>query len=741
MILRKIISVLILSLLTIFNLYGINFSDLNLSGDRLLFRAEFESQQMLFLSRLGSQSGSSAGGMTLQQLTAFPEKLTLVDNGRTILALSRFGAVRIPAAGGLPIPLPGLPSFASGDVPLKGRGHGFAASADGRWIVYAEPTSAAYGNLMMVDISNGVKWKICERMELPSLDFPACWSPDSRFFIYEKGGRLFYYPIMNDLSAMADERFRQIGAGGITSVVCGSQGDFFYFSGNILYRVMHSELYTRTIYGDFLSIGTVEAALPFDFDPRFDRFWMAPDSGSVLINKMGKSLFLFMLGENRYSDSVLPHVALGQGACNLNALWSASGQLTIIASMQNETKVWRFEIRDNSVKTAASAGIPLSSDGILSPDGTRVIFWGEKGLELWDYTNWRLIQKLSSDPVFSCVWINNRQFISGNGRFIEEINITGTNYLRRRICLSGAVDEFGFEESSRESLRILAKAGTDWFVSDGRSPWAIISNPQLRNASLASERYRVYLENQPSGPFNNVPMIRNISSFSTFSLVSGYSVNSVYAHDRQMQIALCFDLYDDDTGLSSTLNALNRFNIKATFFMNGDFIRRNPLAASAIAQAGHETASLFYAPIDLSDSRYSVTPEFIAQGLARNEDEFFRATARELSLLWHPPFYRSSALVNESAAASGYVTAARDIDIGDWLSRDDALRLNVRQMSPGEAIELIIENRKNGAVVPVRLGLLSGGRDEYMYQRIDALLDALIRSGCDIVPVSSVSGR
>ena len=739
MILRKIISVSILSLIVIFNLSGINFSDLNLSGDRLLFRAEFESQQMLFLSRLDD--------FTMQQLTAFPERLVAVDNGRTILALSRFGAVRIPITGGLPLPLPGFPSFAAADVPLKGKVQEFAASADGRWVIYVEPVSAGYGNLLMVDLTSGLKWKICERIELPSSDFPVCWSPDSRFFVYSKGSRLFYYPIMNDLSAVADERFRQIGPGGITSVLWGQQGDFFYFSGNTLYRVMHPELFARSIYGDFLSIGAVVATLPFEFDSCFDRYWIAPDSGSILINKMGKSLFFFQLGEDRYSSSVLPHVMLPQGAYDLNVLWSVSGQLTVISSLQNKTIVWRFEVRENNVRTIISAGIPLSSDGILSPDGTRAVFWGKSGMELWDYTNWRLIQKLSGDPVFSCVWINNRQFISGNGRFIEEVNITGSNYLRRRICLSGMIDEFGFEENARDVYngdalpRILARTGNEWFVSDGRSPWAIILNPQMRNVSLSSERYRVYLENQPSGPFNNVPMVRNIASFSTISLVSGHSINSAYAQDRPMQIALCFDLYDDDSGLTQTLNALRRFNIKATFFINGNFIRRNPLAAAAIAEAGHETASLFYAPIDLSDSRYTVTSGFIAQGLARNEDEFFRATGRELSLLWHPPFYRSSALINEAAAASGYTTAARDMDIGDWLSRDDALRLNIRQQEVSETIEQIINDRKNNAVVPIRLGLLPGGRDEYFYQRIDALLDALIRCGCDIVPVSAVVGR
>jgi hypothetical protein len=56
-------------------------------------------------------------------------------------------------------------------------------------------------------------------------------------------------------------------------------------------------------------------------------------------------------------------------------------------------------------------------------------------------------------------------------------------------------------------------------------------------------------------------------------------------------------------------------------------------------------------------------------------------------------------------------------------------------------IEKIIGQKENGAVVPLRIGLLPGGRDEYLFQRIDVLLDALIRSGVGIVPVSAVTGR
>ena len=731
---RKIFLFLIFAFLPVFCLSGISFSGLNLSSDdRLLFKAEFEGQHALFISDLTD--------MSIQQMTAFPERLHVVNNGRAILVVSRFGAVRIPALGGVPEILPGYPSFANGNIPLRGRLQNLAASADGRWILYVEPVSPGYGNLLLIDTDGGARHVVTERIELPAADFPAKWSPDSRLFVYSKGGRLFYFPIISELSVLVDERFRMIGSGGINSVLWGQRGEFYYFTGNTVYRVINPELFTRTIYGDFLSIGNVVAVLPLDFDSNFDRYWIAPDSGAILINKGGKGFSIFLLGENQ-GAVVFPHVIIPPGAENFNVLWSSPGStgtaaLTVLSSLQNETIVWRFEIGGSAITPLPQVNAPFSTNGILSPDGTKAVFWGRGGMELWDYANWQLIQRLSREPVFSCAWVNSGQLIFGNGKFIEEINTAASPFTRRRICLSGA-DEFGFEDGARGSSRILARMGDGWFASDGRSPWTAVNSPQLRQVSLATDRFRVFLESQSSEYFRNIPMVRNLRSSVTGSLVSRHSASGVYTQTRQMPVALCFDLYDDDTGLTLVLAALRRYNIRATFFLNGEFIRRSPLSALAIIAAGHETASLFYAPIDFSDSRYRVTGEFIVNGLARNEDEFNRATGRELSVLWHPPLYRSSSMVNAAAASAGYITVARSVDTGDWLSREEALRLNLRQIPASEMIEQIMERKQAGAVVPVRLGVLLGGRDEYLFLRIDVLLDALIRSGCEIVPVSAV---
>ena len=374
--------------------------------------------------------------------------------------------------------------------------------------------------------------------------------------------------------------------------------------------------------------------------------------------------------------------------------------------------------------------------------------------------NWRPVQTLSDEPVYSCAWLGNGEVIAGGGRRIERI-VTASGQ-RRLVCLAWA-EEYGFEEG-KETPLLLARSGGDWFATNGRTRWTETGDPRIRAASQVSGRYRVYLENRAAGPYENIPMIRTITATGTSSLIAavlplaaGYPEegrtavrsgsgleNGVYTHgprDGRRQAALCFDLYNDDTGLPLVLDALSRFGVTATFFMNGEFIRSSPAAARAIVEAGHEAASLFYAPINLADSRYQVSAEYIAQGLARNEDDFHEATGRELALLWHAPFYQISAEISAAAARAAYATVGRDVDPMDWISREDSRRLGAPQYSAANMIERIMAAKQPGSIIPIRLGLLHGGRDDYLFLRLEALLDALIRAGYEIAPVSTVIGR
>jgi peptidoglycan/xylan/chitin deacetylase (PgdA/CDA1 family) len=746
----------------------VSFGGLDLSDDnRLLFRVDAlhdgsPGQNALFVSRLTD--------LALSQMTAFPERMELIANGRIIQVRNAFGALRIPLEGGLPQGVAGFPSFVSGKAITGGRVEDMAASQDGRWLLYVEPLSPAYGNLILVDTQLGEKKTVALNVERPDARFPACWSPDSRVFVYASGGKLYYYTVNPAQAAAVDDRYRVIGEGTINSVSWSSTGDFFYLKGSTVFRVRGSELFARTLYADFLEIGAVLGKIPFEFDGNFDRFWISADSRSILFSKGGRNIFYYPLAMDDFNtaEASLPYVVIPQCSYDINVLWASSGPLTVIASVIREDgpEVIAYRLSpqtDAPIGDGAGdqrSGRPLSpwtafvpleappgSAGVLSPDGTKALFWGEKGIVLYDYINWRVLRTVSSRPSFSCFWISNEEFAAGDDRRIERVHLSGARSL---LCLAG-VSEYCFEEQGRG---VLAQSGGVWFRTDGASPWTEVSDPRRRSSSQVSGRYRVYLENQVSGPYENLPMIRNTVGVGTMALVPGFqyqreapaqdlpeAARGIFSHGLRTglrEVSLCFDLYDDITGLPQALDALRRFGFRATFFLNGEFIRRYPEAARVIAQEGHETASMFFAPIDLSDSRFRIGGDFISRGLARNEDEFYKASQRELALLWHPPYYTGSTEIAEAAAQVGYRSSGRDVDPLDWMSREDAYRLGLAQPSAGDMIDRIIEAKRSGSIIPLRLGILPGGRLDYLFLRIDVLLDELVRSGYTVVPVSTL---
>jgi peptidoglycan/xylan/chitin deacetylase (PgdA/CDA1 family) len=738
------------------------FSGLNLAGDnRMLFRADSEApgsvrQNALFVSRLTD--------LSLQQITAFPEKMDLLENGRTIQIRNAFGALRIPVSGGLPQTIPGFPAFADGAPVLGGRIESIAASSDGKWLLYVEPATTAYGNLILINTETGNRIRVSSNVERPAEYFPACWSPDSKVFIYCRGNRLYYHNVSVITALSVDERYRIIGEGNINSVYWTASGDFFYLRGSTMYRVRGAELFTRTVYADFLEIGTSEGKIPYEFDYNFDTFWIAPDAQAILLFKGGQNIFYYPLGSEYgvTEAAAYPYIMLPRSGHSVSVLWSAQGYITVLVPVSGKDgpslTAYRLGPQSGSGMVFRALESPAGSQAALSPDGTRAVFWGEHGAVLYDYAGWRALRILSSRPAYSCLWLGSQELITGGDSMIERLRFldpSGASLQRELICISSA-DEFGFEELGD---RILARTSGVWYVTDGNASWTEARNAAMRPVSLISGRYRVYLDRQISGPYENLPMIRNTSSVGTSPLLPGGSFPPDYpddgptpqeepmrpgdpfTHSRRQglrEAAVCFDLYDDITGLPGVLETLRRFGIRATFFLNGELIRRHPAAVRDILDAGHEIASMFFALIDLSDSRYRIQNDFIARGLARNEDEFFNVTGSELSLLWHAPYYAASAEITAAADRVGYVTIGRDVDPLDWVSREDVLRSGISQYSASDMIDRIMERKLPGSIIPIRLGRLAGGRPDYLYNRLGVLLDALIREGYSINPISTL---
>ena len=207
---------------------------------------------------------------------------------------------------------------------------------------------------------------------------------------------------------------------------------------------------------------------------------------------------------------------------------------------------------------------------------------------------------------------------------------------------------------------------------------------------------------------------------------------------RRREVSLVFNAVDSAEGLTRILNTLTAYRVRATFFVNGEFIRRYPDAVQEIADSGHEVGSLFYAYFNMTDARFTVDRDFVKSGLARNEDDYYAATGRELSLLWHAPYYIVKSAIIAAAAEMNYTYVGRDLDSYDWVTSSDSNKARGIYLLAADLVERIIAQKKPGSIIPLQVGAGEGKRDDYLFQKLDILINELARRGYDIVPVSTL---
>jgi len=264
----------------------------------------------------------------------------------------------------------------------------------------------------------------------------------------------------------------------------------------------------------------------------------------------------------------------------------------------------------------------------------------------------------------------------------------------------------------------------------------------------------VYLESTPDFLLSNRIMIRDMLKLGTRQLAVSPGIRferfpleeepvdfSLFAHGsriRRREVALVFDVVNAIEGLPAILQTLSEYGLRATFFLNGEAIRRHPDAAREIAEAGHEAGSMFTMNFNMTDSRFQLDREFIRRGLARNEDEYHAATGRELALLWHAPYYFASSEAVAAAREMNYAYISRDLDSLDWVTMDPGKAAPDSYFPSARLVERIVAQKKPGSIVPILAGKPAGTREDYLFQKLDLLIDALLRLGYTVVPVSAL---
>ncbi len=697
----------------------------------------------------------------LTQHTFFPENILYLKEVEKLQIQNRYGVFRTGRGLSSPSPVAQFSAFVGGDEIQTGKINPVAASPDGRYLLYVEPISYGYADLMLYDISQEKEIKIAEEIER-TLDGPnALWAPDSQFFIYAKQNNLYYYSIdqLKEGRVIAEE-FRRIGKGKISSVQWNEQNNLFYVADSLVYQIFSAELFTRSIYSGLFEIGTIVGKIPFRFDPNFDSFWISPDGRKILLNKGGRNIFFYFMQNTDYTTTgevtSLPYLFLPRNTQIERVLWSGHNLLTILTGSivegKETTTVFRLDLgRDPDEWGFVRMEDRNVQDIVLSPDDRRAALILPDRVLVKKYVSWEDERSFSYRRPVHAVWKSAAELIIAGSHRIEEVSLLES---KKRLIGFSQADEYGFGRSSRY---VQVKIGEGAYEFDPeQGAWEEIASLSVGEEKVYSEDYRVFIERIYNGSYRNIVMVRDNQGLSgTKSLFDppekSYEpfpdreepVNFLnFTHGsriRRREVALVFNAIDSVEGLTLILNTLADYDVRATFFVNGEFIRRHPDAVKEIAYSGHEIGSLFYTYFNMTDSRFTIDKEFIKRGLARNEDDYFLATGRELSVLWHAPYYFVNTDIIEASREMNYTYIGRDIDPLDWVTQDAASGARGGLYYPSSVlIERVIVEKEPGSIIPIRIGKTDGRRDDYLFHKIDLLLNGLISLGYTAVPVSTL---
>ena len=730
---KKIISVLLFCIFSFSCFAKITFETVDLnSRDEVLFTVK---QDMTGINSYSSlyyaQIKDGLPVKAPQLLTCFPEQMELLNDGAILQIRNRYGIGRydsksdsfawVEVTDEIPdISLPVVP---------------YSVSSDGKWICRIEKDSLSSGVLIVQSVETGKTAELCEGVRLSYENVPVKWSPDSSLLLYEKEGSVYFCnPEAIIRGIEMDEKYRKIGRGSINSVCWASDKNLIYIDDYLVYQINSKELYTVGLYSGIIGQGKAIGRLPFQFNSKTDKF-SSSANGKSLVVIQSKRLFSYLKLAKTAAASDYMEVIFSKPYTDATASLIDS---YVFWDDNSNPILWQEKLPyDGSPETAdvfmlSDYEIPVlhlhnSGKPRLSPDGKKIAIFAGQTVSVYDINTWKLTNELNGENFVSAVWTNRNQLYIGGNKTVRRWNLlSNTNEI---VLLSSA--ENGLWD--KLSLSIIAATGSDeddyYRLNKDRLTWKKAS-PIENKPDIQNGRYRVFTGTTPNKRYENALYIRSLTKKASTSPMYARSAEK---NGEPVKVALVFDAYDNADGLSHILSQLKKYNVKGTFFLNGEFIRRYPSETQQILNNNFDIGSMFFSNTDLVNNPFLVDEEFVRRGLARNEDEFFQCTGSELSLYWHAPYHSADPQIINSGNKAGYTY------VNSYHNFVDCEKLD-KEITPEKLIReyCVTLAQIGGGIAPVTIGFSQGNRLDPLYDYLDLLICDLLDCGFQLVSVNDL---
>lgn len=700
--------------------------DLNLN-DEVLFTVRHNmvgtnSYKSLFYTKL--KDGKPEG--VPEVITCYPEQMELLSGGDILQIRNRYGIARYSKRNGTLKWIEKKEAMPENIVPVVP----YSVSPDGKYFCRIERTSIFSGNLVLVNTDSGKSSVLCENVLNSYEDLPVKWSPDSTVLVYEKnGGVYFCNPDAVLRGVEIDERYRKIGRGTINSVFWASAKFLAYIDDYLLYKINTKELYTLGLYSGIIGQGKPMGRLPFQFNPLTDRFSCNSDVTSTVVTQNGR-LFTYLVVRSAscdYMDVIYsrPYTESKASLVDSYVFWDSNDKPILwqeklpYDGIKEQGSVYKLDAQAQQVLEIQDSGKPF-----ISPNGSKVAFFAGSVVYVYDMNTWKRISVLTGEKVISAIWTDDSELYVGGEKSVRRWNIiTGK---ADTVTLASA--EAGYWNDADYS--IIADAGNSSYYTynSKKGTWTKLTDEVIPTPEKQNGRYRVYIGTTQNKNYDNAVYVRSLSKRAVTIPVFKESARKT---TEKKKVALVFELYDNADGLPQILSELKKFNVRGSFFLNGEFIRRYPSETRQIVTNGHLCASMFFTTANLTENSFVINEDFVRRGLARNEDEFYDCTKNELTLFWHAPYYAVTPQIIGYGENAGYTYVTSTNDISEF---------SIPDADPEKLIKKYCQSleKAGGGVVSVVGGFSQSNHSRPLYKYLDLLISALLDSGYELVDLNSL---
>ena len=191
----------------------------------------------------------------------------------------------------------------------------------------------------------------------------------------------------------------------------------------------------------------------------------------------------------------------------------------------------------------------------------------------------------------------------------------------------------------------------------------------------------------------------------------------VYSVERSDKLlAISFDAAWGNEDTQTLIDILNRYGVRATFFVVGDWVEKYPDSVKALAAAGNEVMNHSSSHAHFS----SLSSEQIREDLSACNEKISALTGVTPSL-FRCPYGEYDDHVIQTVEAMGMTAVQWDVDSLDW-----------KGISAEEITQRVLKNVRSGSIVLFHNAAI------HTPEALPGIIEALQAEGYTIVPVSEL---